>query len=217
MENLLDEPEEGLTFTDQEIFTQIWPQPRAVLQYIHDFKYDKFVVPLLILAGISRAFNRAIDKDLGDTLTLMPLILICVFSGGLLGWLSYYIYASLVNWTGKWLDGQGDTSSILRIIAYAMTPMAIALVLLVVQISIYGIEVFKAEGDIFSADTTSNIIFYGSAILEIILAICTLVFCVIGVSVVQQLNVGKTILNLVLPILIILAPILLFALLFGRL
>lgn len=217
MENLLDEPEKELTFTDQEIFTQIWTQPRAVFQYIHDFRYDKFVVPLLILAGISRAFNRAVEKDLGDTLTLMPLILTCVLSGALLGWLSYYIYASLVSWTGKWLDGQGDTSSILRIIAYAMTPMAIALVLVVVQISIYGIEIFKAEGDIFSADTTSNIIFYSSAIFEIILGICTLIFCVIGVSIVQQLSIGKAILNLILPILIILVPILLYALLLGGL
>ncbi len=218
MENhLLDDMERAVSFTDHEIFTKIWTQPREVLQYIHDIKYDKFVVPLLILAGISRAFERAINKNLGDDLSLTVVIITCLISGGLLGWLSYYIYAALVNWTGKWLHAKGDTYSILRIIAYAMVPMILALALLVVQIGIYGLELFKTDGDIYSASITANIIFYGSAVLEIILGITTLVFCVIGVSIVQQLPTVRALLNLLLPILVIVVPLLLLVLLFGGL
>ncbi|NRB48231.1 MAG: YIP1 family protein [Saprospiraceae bacterium] len=216
MENhLLDEMEREYTFTDQEIFTKIWTRPRAVLQYVHDFQYEKFVAPLLVLAGIARAFDRAADRGLGDSLSLIALIITCLISGGLLGWLSYYIYAALVSWTGKWLNAHGDTASILRVIAYAMIPAILALALLAVQIGIYGIEVFKADGDIYSGGITANIIFYGSAVLEIILGITSLVFCVIGVSIVQQLSTAKTILNLLLPILIFLGPILLIAFLIG--
>jgi hypothetical protein len=217
MENILDETEQPLSFTDQEIFTKIWTKPRDVLKYIHENKYDKYVVPLLILAGISRAFNRAIMKDTGDTLSLLAIIGICLIMGGLLGWLSYYIYSALISWTGKWLDGKGDTNSILRIMAYAMTPSIIALVLLIPQIGIYGIEIFKSDGDITSGGMLSNIMFYGSVVLEFILGIFTMIFCVVGVSEVQKLGIGKAILNLLLPVFVILVPILLIALIFSGL
>lgn len=214
MENhLLDEMEREYSFTDQEIFTKIWTRPRAVLQYIHDSKYDKFVTPLLILAGISSAFDRAVDRNLGDSLSLMALIITCLLTGGLLGWLSYYIYAALISWTGKWLNAHGETPDILRVIAYAMIPTILVLALLTIQIGIYGIEIFKADGDIYSASITTNIIFYGSVVLEIILGITSLVFCVIAVSIVQQMHTVRAILNLLLSVLVILGPILLLFLL----
>jgi hypothetical protein len=139
---------------------------------------------------------------------------ICIILGGLLGWIYFYFYAALVSWTGKWLDGKGDTSSILRIIAYAMIPSIIALIFLIPQIGIYGVEIFKKDGDISSAGWIYNIFIYGSLILEFIFGIWTIVFCVIGVSEVQKFSVGKSILNLLLPLFVIIVPILLLVFLF---
>ena len=134
--------------------------------------------------------------------------------GGLLGWISYYIYAALLNWTGKWIKGQGDTKSILRIISYALTPSIIALIFLIPQIGIYGNEMFKSDGDIVSAGLVANIFVYGSLILEFILGIWTIVFCVVGVSEVQKLSIGKAILNLLLPLLVFAIPIIIIVLIF---
>ena len=98
-------------------------------------------------------------------------------------------------------------------LAHAMLPTIVALIFLIPQIIIYGNEVFKSEGDIISAGLTSNIIVYGSMILEFILGVWTIILVVIGLSVVQKISIGKSILNLLLPILIILVPILLIVLL----
>jgi hypothetical protein len=35
------------------------------------------------------------------------------------GWISYYIYAALISWSGKWMNGKGNTQLILRILSYA--------------------------------------------------------------------------------------------------
>lgn len=214
MENILDEIERPLSFTDLEIFTKIWTSPRQVFRYIHENKYDKFVAILLVLAGISRAFDRAVMKDSGDNLSLPIIFVVCIIFGGLFGWLSYYIYSALINWTGKWLDGKGDRTSILRVIAYAMTPSIIALVFLIPQVAVYGSALFESDGDITSGGTVSNIIFYGSMIMELILAIFSMIFCVVGVSEVQKFGIGKAILNLVLPIFVILVPLLILILIF---
>jgi len=212
MEDILDEIEKPESFTDKEIFTKIWIQPRAVLRYIHLNRYDKYVTVLLVFAGISRAFDRAATRDLGDKLSLIGILGSCIIFGGLLAWLTYYIYSGLISWTGKWLNGQGDTNSILRVLAYGMIPSVISLIVLIPQIGIYGIEIFKADGDISSEGLASNILVYGSIALELILGICTIIFCLIGISEVQKFGIGKAILNCLLPILLIIFPIFIFVL-----
>lgn len=214
MEDNLNEQSEELILSDREIFTKIWTSPRIVFKYINDNQYDKYVTVLLIFSGISRAFDRASMRNMGDDLSLWGIIGICVVFGGLLGWLSYYFYAALVSWTGIWLNGQGNTTSILRILSYAMLPSIIALIFLVPQIGVYGVEIFKEEGDITSAGLLSNIFVYGSIFLEFVLGVWTIVFSVIGVSEVQKLTIGKSILNIILPVIVIAAPILILVLLF---
>ncbi|MDO5664314.1 MAG: Yip1 family protein [Bacteroidia bacterium] len=217
MENLLDKNDESSSLTDKDLFTKIWTSPRQVFKYINDNHYDKYVILLLVLSGISRAFSRASMKNMGDEMSIWAILGFSIFLGGLLGWISYYIYAALISWTGKWLKGQGDTSSILRIVSYAMIPSIITLIFLIPQIGIYGVEIFKKDGDITSAGLLSNIFVYGSMILEFILGIWTIVFCVVGISEVQKLSIGKSILNLLLPGIVIVVPILILVLLFKTL
>lgn len=217
MEDILDNTIKTPNLTDKDLFTKIWASPRQVFKYINDNHYDKYVTILLVLSGISRSFERASMKNMGDKMSLWAILGICIILGGLLGWISYYIYAALINWTGKWLKGQGDTSSILRILSYAMIPSIISLIFLIPQIGIYGVEIFKEDGDITSAGLFSNILVYGSLVLEFILGIWTIVFCVVGVSEVQKLTIGKSILNLLLPSIVFMVPILIIVLIFKTL
>lgn len=101
--NILDEIENPPSYTDQEIFTKIWVTPRPIFQYIHDHQYQKYMVVLMVLAGIGSAFDRASSNNSGDDISLQLVIALSVVMGGLLGWISYYIYAALISWTGKWL------------------------------------------------------------------------------------------------------------------
>jgi hypothetical protein len=98
-----------------------------------------------------------------------------------------------------------------------MLPSAIALVFLIPQIIVYGNEVFKSEGNITSAGLLPNILVYGSMLFEFILGIWTIVFCVIGISEVQKLGIGKSILNLFLPVIVVVVPMLVIFLLIARL
>lgn len=212
MQKEISNSKDSNNLTDKEIFTKIWLSPRKVFKFINDNQYDRYVYLLLALAGISRAFDRSISRDLGDNMSLWGIIMLCVFVGGLLGWISYYIYAGLISWTGKWLKGEGNTGSILRILSYALIPMILILILLIPQIGIYGKELFKSNGDITSAGLIPNVIFYGLMILEVFLALWTIVLVVVGVSEVQKFTIGKSILNLVLPLLVIGIPILIIVL-----
>jgi hypothetical protein len=213
MEDVLDEYDKDLILTDKDIFTKIWTSPRQVFKYINDKHYDKYATLLLVLSGIYRSFGRASLKNMGDKMSIWAILGLCIIAGGLMGWIFYYMYAGLISWTGKWLKGQGDTSSILRILSYAMVPSIIALIFLLPQIGIYGVEIFKEDGDINSAGWISNIFVYGSMFLELVLGVWTMVLCVVGISEVQKLSIRKSILNLLLPLFVIIVPVLIIALL----
>ncbi len=214
MNNEIESTNQTKTLTDKELFYNIWTKPREVFKYINEKPFDKYVKILLVLAGISRALDRASMKDMGDNMSLWGILGISIVVGGLLGWISYYIYASLLSWTGGWLDGQGDTNALLRILSYAMIPSIVAMLFLIPQIAIYGNEIFKAEGDIISAGLIPNIVVYGFMIIQIILGIWTMVLCVIGVSEVQKFSIGKAILNILLPVLVFIIPIFILVFIF---
>ncbi|MFI8379470.1 YIP1 family protein [Leeuwenhoekiella sp. NPDC079379] len=209
-------PQESVeNLTDRELFTRIWVFPREVFKFIEAKKYDEHVYVLLILAGIVRGFDRAIEKDLGDNLSLGAVLGFSIVGGALLGWVSYYIYASLLSYTGKWIGGRADSKGILRVLAYGSLPMILTLVFLVPQVGIYGIALFQAEGDITGGGMLENIAFWGSVLLETVLVIWSLVLIIIGISEVQQSSIATAILNLLLPIVIFILPILLIAGLFS--
>jgi hypothetical protein len=207
MSDILDEIEVAETLTDRDIFTQIWTAPKKVFRYLNDTQYDKQVVILLSLAGISNAFDRAIFKNMGDLMSLGVILGVCILLGGTLGRVWFHIYAALIHWTGNWLNGQGETKDILRMTAYAMIPSIVTLPFLFLQILAFGNEVFKKNGDLTSMGPVfENIFVYGTLFGDGIFGIWTIVFLVIGIAEVQNFSIGKAILNFLLPILVLVLP-----------
>ena len=219
-ENVLDDfieevDERPEVLTDSQIFSLIWTSPKQVFRFLDSYQYEKHTTVLLVLAGISRAFDRASMQDMGDKMGITSLVITCIVAGALFGWISYYIYAAAVSWTGSWLGGKGDTKRLLRVMAYAMIPAIVALFFLIPQIAVYGEAMFQSNGDITSASIAENILVYGSLLIEFSLALWAFVLTVIAVSVVQELSIGKSIVNLLLPVIVLVVPILLIALLVG--
>lgn len=208
-EDQFEEFEKYDAISDQDIFTKIWTEPRRVFKFINDTQYEKYLYILMIFAGIVRAFDRASSKDMGDHSSLFSIVFGSVILGGMLGWISYYIYAALLSWTGKWLNGTGNTSSIYRMMAYAMIPSIMALVFVFLQIAVYGQDYFKSNTDFLESNIIGSIVFWISFSMEILLSLASLVLMVIGLSEVQKFSIGKAIVNLILPIAFIVVPIVL--------
>ena len=202
-----------LELTDKEVFTGLLTAPKTVFRFIHESRYDKYGSVLLGLAGISRMLDNAASRGMGDNMSLWGVLGICIVAGALLGWLSYYIYAALIGWTGKWIDGQGDSSEIFRIVTYALVPTILGLLLVIPQIAVAGNGLFQSEADLSDLDTFSTIVFYASVVLEVGLGIWTFVLIVIGVAEVQKFGYGKAVLNILLPVLVVGVPVLVLVLL----
>jgi len=202
--------------TPDTIFYKLWFSPRLVFRFINKHKYEKHLTLLLMLAGIARVFDRATFHSMGDRSSLLNIILISIIVGSLFGWIIYFIYASTISWTGKWLNGTANPQAVLRVLAYALIPSIVGLVLLIPEILIYGIEVFKAEGDVYSAGIVGNAVYYLCVFIEVILAIWSVVLCIIGISEVQNFSIGKAILNFIFPVVLFVLIIIITSLLFSN-
>ena len=211
MEDILEEiKQKEIRLTDTAIFTQIWLSPRRVFKYINDRKYDSFTTILVIFGGITNALSRASDKHMGDNMSLLAVLLITVLGGGAFGWLSYYIYAALMSWSGKWLKAKGDTTTLFRMISYSLIPSLVILLLIVARILLIGNKEFQKDVDLFSEGILVALLCYICYFLEFMLGIWTLFILIVGISEVQQISIGKAIVNLILPgaiIIAIIAPI----------
>jgi hypothetical protein len=203
-------------FSDAEIFTEIWTSPRLVFRYLHQYRYDKFLHILLILAGILKAFDRAATKGTGDVFSLTSVILLCVFVGGAFGWISYYIYTALISLTGKWLGGKGNTNSLLRVMAHAMIPYVAGGLFLIPQMAIFGIAMFQSDVDLTEGGMIEVVIFYLSVVIKLVCSGWTVVILCIGVSEIQKMPVGKAVLNILLPAILIFLPLAAIAFILGN-
>ena len=208
-----DNPEEN-NLTDREVFTKIWSEPRRVFKFIDQSGYGKYGFYLLCLVGIARAFDKAIEKNWGDDMSLWAVLATCIFVGGLFGWISLYIYSFFISWSGNWLKGEANSDTILRIMTYSAIPTVAAMVLLVYQISFFGNEVFQEQNEIENTSIVSYPLFLSLSILRFAFGIWSFVLLVIGVSEVQKFTVGKALLNVLLPFLVLLVPILIVVFVF---
>ena len=190
---------EQIQLSDKEIFTKIWMSPRLVFKFINQNGYTKFSTILLILGGITGALNSASTRNMGDIMPLWSVLIVCMLGGGFFGWLYFYIYAALLSWTGKWLKGTGNTKSLFRMISYALIPSLLVLFTFILRIALIGNAEFQRNMDVLDNEFLITSLFSFSLFVEIVTGVWTLAILVIGISEVQKLSIGKSIVNLILP------------------
>ena len=203
---MLDETgQEEICLSEKEIFRNIWMSPRKVFKFINDRNYNELTTVLLIFGGIASSLNNASGRNIGDYMPLWSVLIVCVFGGAIFGWISFYIYAALLNWTGKWLKGVGNTKSLLRMMSYAVIPSLVIIILFSIRIALYGNEVFQSNIDIVGKGALTIGVYAFTAFVEIAIGIWILAIMVIGISEVQKLSVWKSILNMILPVIVLIA------------
>jgi hypothetical protein len=207
MENILDELEKPIILTDKEVFTKIWTSPKMVFKYIIDSQYEKHKIALIVVIGIVSAFDRAVSNSLGESSNLFTIVMGATIAGFIFGWLTLYLYSAAINWTGKWLKGEGDTNSILSAMTYGLIPYAFSIVFVFLQIVIFGKTIFKEEYALSFSSFFLEITFYSLFIIKLIFVIWSMALVVIGISEVQKFGIGKSLLNLILAVLVIVVPI----------
>jgi hypothetical protein len=176
-------------------------QPKETFKYIFEHISKESVFIFFVLAGIAKAVDRLLDKELVNNPFDVGQLAIRIILGGALGWISYYIIAWFLEFAGGLLKGKATLSQYKRVLAWSLVPVIISLFILIPQYFIYGAGSNNAVWETgFSMSSTGLVIF---TVLTFILDLWALVILVIGVAFIQNFSIGRAILNIVLPILVI--------------
>ncbi|PJA75124.1 hypothetical protein CO151_07350 [bacterium CG_4_9_14_3_um_filter_65_15] len=185
----------------------IWLAPRATIRRLVDYDPGYMVIPLVMLAGIAEALGRASSRDSGDEMSLFLIILLALIGGPLSGLISVWASSHLLLFTGRWMDGVATRDHLRTAVAWSAVPAVAVLGLTMLEIVIFGDELFRSVTPRLDASPGLGILIFLFALVEGALSIWSVVILAKTVAEVQGFSSAwKGLGNVVMSALVILAP-----------
>jgi hypothetical protein len=158
---------------------------------------------ILIFAAISIAISRVQETNLGDNKSLFEIIGCSVIGGATIGYLFLLLYIKLIHWTGKLFKAKGEFKSIHKAFAAAALPLVFRTLSFCILIMLFGKDIFQSHFNVAFLSNSEALIYQSFVALDFILIIWTLVLIIIGLRIVQELSIIKSIFNYLLPAVIL--------------
>ena len=201
-------PPEARPPTRLPLLLAIWTRPSATLAFILSHCPERDITLLLALGGLARVVDRVAQRPGESYLTLLKASPISLFFGALSGWLTLYAYAWGLSVAGRWL-GTADADKLRTVLAWALVPVAAALGLVFLYVAIFG------EG-VWPLGKTQVLPLLRHAENAVLLAqgiasAWTLVILSKGIQLVQGFSPMRTLVNMLLPGILVIAVIFLWA------
>lgn len=184
-------------------WTHIWTNPRETIRKIVNFnpKYGFFL--LSFLYGLPMLFYWAQDLSLGETTSLMGIVIGSVILAIFVGMLSMTIGSALVLWTGKWIGGKSSYYPIRAAISWSCVPNVLSIIIWAVLILLFGKNLFLDSFPQQSLSTGLMLLGVGLVVIQGVLAVWAFVIAVNGIAEVQGFSAWKALLNVLIPFLMV--------------
>jgi hypothetical protein len=201
---------------DENMLLQtIWLQPRNTLLFIINRRPNKMVTFLLVLGGAVAGLNNALEG--GDLFIDSAYIKLAVglLAGAIFGAVANMLIAAILAWSGRLIGGTGRYQRVLPAVAWSLVPTIAQIIPIFLMLGYFGVDV--AVGYVDLSTTSSQILFYILLFLELCLTIWSALILITGLSIAHRFGIGKAVLNVLIPVLIILIPLAIIAFIAGDL
>ena len=155
----------------------IWIHPRETIRRIVDTAPEHQVITLAMLAGFAQALSQASARNVGDTLSLPVILIVCAMAGPIGGIILLYVSGALLRWMGSWLGGQASSVEVLAAFAWSSVPNTWAMILWIPKLALAGKDVFTGTMPRIHANPFLALIIFGFTIVEMVVAVWA--FCVL--------------------------------------
>lgn len=183
----------------------IWVEPRKTIRAIinTDSKFGFYV--LSFVYGLPMAFNLAQSFYLISSVPLWAIIIgalvVCTF----LGMIGISVSAWLLQFTGRWINGKGSFQNVRAAVAWSNVPNIVTILMWVALIGIFGGQVFApefTETHFFGFQAGAVFIIF---LIQSIVSVWGFILLLHTLGEVQGFSAWKALLNVIIPVVIIVA------------
>ena len=185
----------------------IWLEPRATIRQIISFDPKYRFILLSWIYGLPMALNFAQSSSLIESLPLWAILIAALVISPFIGALGITVGALLLTWTGKWIGGKGAFNHVRAAVAWSNVPNVVTIALWVVLLAVFGNQVFSnGFSDAAFVGYQAGVIFI-AFLVESIVTIWGFIILLHTLGEVQGFSAWKALLNVVIPLVIIVAAI----------
>jgi Yip1 domain len=169
----------------------IWTQPRGTIRGIVASDPNRNVALLSIVYGVIQLMSQALDKNLGDKVSLPSLLAIFLVVGPIFGLLWNLFFGTLGRWTGSWIGGVATFQESRAALAWGTIPAIFILPLYVGMIVALGQDLFR-EQEAANLGMQKGIGLIAIGLGQVILGIWSLVTTIKCVAEVHRFSAWKS-------------------------
>lgn len=180
----------------------IWLRARETIEDALPYTKKKQVFVLIALFGVMIGLNQAAVKGLGDRMPLGGIVISSLIIGPLMGAFVWWILGGVFLWTGRLLGGQATWRETRGAFAWATIPYSAQLVLWVVQLPIFGHELFTDATPTIDNSIPLLALYVLFGLLEMALSIWFFVTLSQGLAAAHNFSSWLGFFSIILPVLI---------------
>jgi len=183
-------------------------QPTEAFNFIFANQRQMSLFYFFLLGGAVSGIEKILKSDNYNNPYNYPHLGISILMGAALGWISYYLAAYFLSYAGDLMKGKANDRDFRVVVAWSLVPAILSLLVIIPQFIFYG-----AGSNNFNFDayfTSEKLPLTALIIIKGVLGIWSVVILVKGIAYIQNFSIGKAILNIILPVLVILDVVLLF-------
>ena len=185
----------------------IWVEPRQTIRRVVDSDPQHQVILLAILGGIIQVLNQSSSRNLGDTLSLPIIFLVCGIAGPIVGIVLLYVVGALMHWIGSLFGGQASPVEVRAAFAWSSVPNIWSQILWIPQFALLGKDLFTSATPKIAANPFLALILLGFLGVQLIIAVWAFVVFLICLGEVHRFSTWKALATTLVSGLVIFVPI----------
>lgn len=184
-------------------WTGMWIRPRETIRAIIQTN-PGYLYPLLcFIYGFPMMLQLAQNFSLGDRYSAPAILAGALILAIVLGAVMINIGAALISWTGKWIGGTGSFQQIRAAVAWSNMPSVVYIATWLMSVAVFGGRIFKKEfAEMTFVGHELSIIFL-TAVIQLVVAVWTLIILLKAVGEVQGFSAWKALLNVLIPVVVV--------------
>ncbi|MFK2879402.1 YIP1 family protein [Rhodanobacter hydrolyticus] len=190
-------------------------RPRKTMAKIIDGRHREWVLAIAAVIGAGSALLQASEWRVGQQYGFWPVLLAALVAGALYGVLSLYLSGWLLTVSGRWVGAKGDFGMVRAALAWGRTPMLAACLVFLMQLLVFGDQVFGVSSRSLGDSYALREIYVLSNLAIVVFSVWSLLTTVAALSEVQRLSIAKTFGNLLIAGLMLLPLLILVVMFFS--